>query len=329
MSQPTTLAQKTIRLQNIRTQQQLILQEIARLAQNSVLELDQSQTVLKSLTQTVTQIEQLCAQQQLVPANLPGPSRQSYTWMKFLLDKHHLLLHVQATRQVQQLVAVLLSSAINPSNKSVHVSYKVDVEFVNMAALYKYKSNSNRKLLQIHEGFIAASDLVLAAVVQAAVLGKNSATSRVIKSFSLSEEFSEVLLEMELIVESITETLRGQAYDLNAIFETINCEYFANQMPLPRLSWNQVSTRRKFGHYDPVRDRIVISRTLDHQRVPQYVVEFVMYHELLHKHHGEKWAKSHLMFHTPEFRASERKFKQYEQAQQWLGKLTSKFNQTQ
>lgn len=330
LSKPsTTHAQKTIRLQNIRTQQQVILQEIARLAQNSALEPHQSQKVLNIITQNVTRIEQLCAQHQLAPANLPGPSRQSYAWMKFLLDEHYLLLHVQAQARVQHLVAeVLLSNATTRLKKSTHVSSEnVNVEFINMAGLYKYKSNSNRTLMQIHEGFIAASDPVLVAIVETAMLGKSSATSRVIRSFSLSEEFSEVILEMELMVESIAETPRGQAYDLNAIFETVNREYFASQMPKPRLSWNQVSTQRKFGHYDPARDRIVISRTLDNQRVPRYVVEFVMYHELLHLHHGEKWGKSRLMFHTPEFRASERKFKRYEQAQQWLGKLASRFKE--
>lgn len=236
MSQTSTSqVQKTIRLQNVRTQQQTILQEIARLAQDSVLDSHQSQKVLKVLSQTVTRIEQLCTQQQLVPANLPGPSRQSYAWMKFLLNEHHLLLHVQATRQVQQLaVSELLSSATAPFRKSVYVSSEnLNVEFINMAGLYKYKSNSNCTLLQIHEGFIAASDPVFAAIVQTTVLGKSSVTSRVIRSFSLSEEFSEVLVEMELMVESIAESPLGQAYDLNAIFETVNRDYFASRMPKP------------------------------------------------------------------------------------------------
>jgi len=329
LSEPSpTHPEKTIRLQNIRTQQQVILQEIAQSAQNSALLTHQSQKALKLLAQTVTRIEQLCTQHQLVPANLPAPSRQSYAWMKFWLDEPHLLLHIQAQARVQHLAAVLLSNTTTLSKQSNDISYNnLDVEFINMAGLYKYKSNSNRRLLQIHEGFIAASDSVLVAIVQTIILGKSSDTSRVIRSFSLSEEFSEVLLEMELLVESIAEISRGQAYDLNVIFETVNCEYFASQMLKPRLTWNQVSTRRKFGHYDPVRDRIVISRTLDNFRVPRYVVEFVIYHELLHKHHGEKWGKSRLMFHTPEFRTSERKFKRYEQAQQWLGKLASRFKE--
>jgi hypothetical protein len=46
-----------------------------------------------------------------------------------------------------------------------------------------------------------------------------------------------------------------------------------------------------------------------------------MYHELLHKQHGGKWINGRLFVHTPEFRQDERKFKHYQQVQQWLGKL--------
>ncbi|MBV9389693.1 MAG: M48 family metallopeptidase, partial [Chroococcidiopsidaceae cyanobacterium CP_BM_ER_R8_30] len=76
----------------------------------------------------------------------------------------------------------------------------------------------------------------------------------------------------------------------------------------------------KLGHYEPARDRAVLSLSLDDQRVPEFVIEFVMYHELLHKQHREKWLNNRLFVHTPEFRQDERKFKQYEQAEQWLKK---------
>ena len=75
---------------------------------------------------------------------------------------------------------------------------------------------------------------------------------------------------------------------------------------------------RKLGHYEPLRDRIVMSRTLDSSHVPQMVVELVLYHELLHKHHGAKLLNGKRMVHTPEFRRSERQFRHYQEAQQWL-----------
>ncbi len=61
-----------------------------------------------------------------------------------------------------------------------------------------------------------------------------------------------------------------------------------------------------------------MSRTLDNPQIPQIVVELVLYHELLHKHHGLKWINGKCMAHTPEFRRNERKFKYYQEAQQWL-----------
>jgi hypothetical protein len=141
---------------------------------------------LKLLAQTVTRIEQLCTQHQLVPANLPAPSRQSYAWMKFLLDEPHLLLHIQAQARVQHLAAVLLSNTTTLSKQSNDISYNnLDVEFINMAGLYKYKSNSNRRLLQIHEGFIAASDLVLVAIVQTIILGKAQIQAESLEAFSI------------------------------------------------------------------------------------------------------------------------------------------------
>lgn len=315
---------KTIRLSNIRNQQQLILQKVTQLAQNSAAEPRESQKLLHVLSQTITQVEQVCTQQQLSPASLTASSRQIYAWMKFLLDEHHLRAHLQATQQVQQLVAeVLVANSVAPVRKPISTdSKKIGIELLNMARLYRYKSNTSGTLLQIHEGFIAADDQVLTAVVQVALLGKSPATSQIIRTFSLSEEFSEVLLEMELVVECITETPQGQAHDLNDIFAVVNRKYFASQMPQPRLTWNQVLTRRKFGHYDPARDRVVISRTLDNRKVPQYVVEFIMYHELLHKQYGHQWGKSQLLVHTPEFRQDERKFKQYEQASAMVGKTS-------
>ena len=161
LNQPTTpQAHRTIRLQNIRTQQQVILHSIAQLAQNSAQKPAQSQKILKLLTQTVSRIEQLCDQQQLIPANLPGQSRQSYAWMKFLGDEHRLLLHIQAQERVQQLAAESLLVLPTTHDK------QLDVEFINMAGLYKYRSNANSTLLQIHEGFIVASDAVLAAIIR-------------------------------------------------------------------------------------------------------------------------------------------------------------------
>ena len=66
-------------------------------------------------------------------------------------------------------------------------------------------------------------------------------------------------------------------------------------------------TRCLFGHYEFVGDSIVVSSVLDDEDVPAFVVDFIMFHELLHKKHGLRWRAGRAMAHTPAFRQDERR----------------------
>jgi hypothetical protein len=106
------------------------------------------------------------------------------------------------------------------------------------------------------------------------------------------------------------------------LFEKINRQYFNNSLSKPRLSWSQSLTRRKFGHYEPHRDRVVISLSLDNHNTPAFVPEFILYHELLHKYCGEKWVNGQRRVHTPEFKQLEQQFEFYQSAEAWLQKFS-------
>ncbi|HEX9928031.1 MAG TPA: SprT-like domain-containing protein [Pyrinomonadaceae bacterium] len=119
----------------------------------------------------------------------------------------------------------------------------------------------------------------------------------------------------------ITTSPRGQAYDLEEIFRRVNQTYFQNRIKQPVLSWSQTKTRRVFGHQDAVHDTIIISRTLDDARVPQFVVEFVLYHELLHVVHPMRVVNGKRRIHSAAFRRDERRFARFEEAEKWLERL--------
>jgi len=196
---------------------------------------------------------------------------------------------------------------------------KITVIITNYNGLYKYKKNHLGNIeLQLSEGFIQADEKILQAVITMTLLGKNSQDKQLIRNFGLTEKYSNVTLELDLIADLDAEIPQGNYYDLERLFHPINQDYFAGKMSKPRLTWNKTLTHRKLGHYEPLRDRVVISRTLDNSQVPQIAVELVLYHELLHKYHGMKWVNGKCMVHTPEFRRSEKKFKHYQEAQQWL-----------
>jgi predicted metal-dependent hydrolase len=55
--------------------------------------------------------------------------------------------------------------------------------------------------------------------------------------------------------------------------------------------------------------------------VPQYVVEYIVYHEMLHLKHPVKLRGSRRCVHPPEFQAEEKLFGQFEQAKQFLRRM--------
>ncbi len=179
---------------------------------------------------------------------------------------------------------------------------------------------------------------MLQALVKSILCGKSQDSTRLIRSFAGSEEYSSVLLMLDLIAEVISENPQGKFYNLDNLFDKLNHEYFAGTLVKPRLAWSKINTYRKFGHYEPARDRVVMSLTLDDANIPdrvvmsltlddanipEFVTKFVLFHELLHKYHGTKWVNGRRMVHTPEFRADESQFKLYAEAQGWLQKLAS------
>ncbi len=112
----------------------------------------------------------------------------------------------------------------------------------------------------------------------------------------------------------------GDIYDLNELFEDVNTKFFGGAIKKPVLSWSQKKTWRVLGHHDATQDTIVISRSLDTPDTPRFIVEYVMFHEMLHIAHPTKHVNGRRYNHTPEFRRDERKFPHYRAAENWIEK---------
>ena len=312
----TTQKEKTIRLNNIKNQQRIVSQKVAQLVANYETAITQTKDISNTLERAVTAIEEICAANGGTPANLTNSSRSIYAWMKFLTDRRFLELHLETSYRAQQIALEIWRSHFQSSVNLI-------VELSNIGGVYKSRKQENTVTVIINEGFINASDEILKAAIQDALLGKTQENSKLIRDFASSEEYSEILLEIDLIAEAIAENPIGKCYNLKQVFERVNSEYFGGAIALTRLNWSQIHTYRKFGHYEPAKDRVVISLTLDDRRIPEFVTEFVLYHELLHKYHGATWVNGRRMVHTPEFRRDERKFKLYNEASEWIEQLAS------
>jgi len=114
---------------------------------------------------------------------------------------------------------------------------------------------------------------------------------------------------------------RGRFYDLEAVFEELNTRFFHGLMARPRLSWSPTKTRRILGHYDPAHNAIIISRIFDHPGIPRYVLEYIVYHEMLHLKHPVKLRGSRRCVHSAEFQAEEKLFPRVAEANAFLKRL--------
>jgi hypothetical protein len=113
----------------------------------------------------------------------------------------------------------------------------------------------------------------------------------------------------------------GRHVNLEDSFDRLNREYFGGGLNKPRITWSVRGSRRTLGRYDATHHCIFISRIFDTPNIPGFVVDYVMYHEMLHVKHQSCIRDCRILVHTPEFRADEKDFSDYQKARLWLKKI--------
>ncbi len=111
---------------------------------------------------------------------------------------------------------------------------------------------------------------------------------------------------------------QGETHDLRRLFDRLNEQYFGGELQVRALGWSLQGSRRRLGHWDPAHQAIVLDRRLDLPAVPEYVVAYVLYHEMLHAHLGEEETGGLFFVHHPRFRAAERRYPDYRRARQFI-----------
>lgn len=116
----------------------------------------------------------------------------------------------------------------------------------------------------------------------------------------------------------IITSAKGDVYDLEEIFNQLNQTYFKDTVEKPTLSWSARETYRILGHHDATHQTIIISKSLDDVKVPAFVVDYVVFHEMLHIFHPTTLRDGRRYNHTPQFRRDEKKFAYFNEAEDWI-----------
>jgi hypothetical protein len=114
---------------------------------------------------------------------------------------------------------------------------------------------------------------------------------------------------------------KGETYDLEEVFESLNRRFFFGLMGRPLLTWSNHMAKRSLGHYDPAHNTIVVSRVFDRKTTPRCAVEYLVYHEMLHLKHPVTVKAGRRCVHSRAFQADERLFPELEEAKAYLKRL--------
>jgi hypothetical protein len=116
-------------------------------------------------------------------------------------------------------------------------------------------------------------------------------------------------------------TAKGENYDLDEVFESVNARFFHGLLGRPLLTWSEHLAKRSLGHYDAAHNTIMVSKVFDRKATPRYAVEYLMYHEMLHLKHPVKVRAGRRCVHSQAFKAEENLFPELEQAKEYLKRL--------
>jgi len=179
--------------------------------------------------------------------------------------------------------------------------------------------------LRIHRSFTQAPEDVLQAV--AAFVESKRGSDRAREALAVIREHFSIHR-----VSSRSRRLRlqpeGVALDLRELRDDLNERYFEGRLAV-EITWGSAGGAQRcrgrktsslqLGSYS-YEDRLIrIHRVLDDPGVPRFVVEAVVYHELLHADMPPEVRGGKRFFHTPEFRRRERLYRNLGRAERWIG----------
>src|SRR5258706_12517134 len=207
----------------------------------------------------------------------------------------------------------------------------IEVKFYPYAGLHHtIRVRAGRVYVRLSDLFQAAPPEVmraLAFLLVARLLSRKApaAQERIYRSYAFSPK---VLRASELARRQrgrkVIASAQGKVYDLEQIFGCANPLYFHGQVPTPALTWSKRRARSILGHHDAAHETITISKTLDSKDVPEWFVEYIVFHEMLHIKHPARIINGRRYYHSPAFRAEEQSFPRYQHAQEWLDHVVRK-----
>lgn len=323
---PRLGAAPPLKVRNLLRTREHVQAELARMAGPSVEaslpltgEPPRIPALLAQIQSAAAQVEEMARQAHSHVARLALPSRQAYEWIKFLSDPENLQSHLNALR-----CAHVALKDIEGQKRYAGGPFRLTLEFYHTASEWSVRRKGTNVHATFSEGFIGADSTVVQALVRMAFHARRKTYRQTVHTYASGDEFAETLQAIELPTAELDPDVRGRHYDLREVFDRVNHTYFDGRLTPPRLTWNKSLTYWLMGHYQYATDTVMVSISLDSSEIPEYVIDHVMHHELLHRILGVQVVNGRRYAHTPGFRTAERSFRDFERADAFLNQWSAK-----
>ncbi len=191
----------------------------------------------------------------------------------------------------------------------------------NRSTMISYRNAGGGVAVRVHHMFLAAPEPVVQAICDYIGGGQRDSAELVIDQFVRQNSNSIRTEEFNLVSSRLDP--RGLVWNLQEIYAELNRLYFQDTIRA-RIGWSRYprNSRKKrrtirMGVYDHLSKTIRIHPSLDRREVPQFFVEYIVFHEMLHQAIPSKQLGNRRLHHSAEFRAREATFIHYAQAITW------------
>jgi predicted SprT family Zn-dependent metalloprotease len=203
----------------------------------------------------------------------------------------------------KKLLSVAIEGAYPNQNLYYDLSLKYSSKFKDYNANIKMNRRTSEIIISLSRSWESVSDDIKVGLIQ----------ELIIKLFKNKYPHYENTLNMELYstfmknIHIAAPKVKSDSKLLDS-YDRVNLVYFNGLMDSPNLIWGTESYR-KLGCYHYGSDTISISTVL--KDADQNLLDYVIYHELLHKKHKFHSKDGRSYHHTTAFRNDEKKFKNF------------------
>lgn len=131
------------------------------------------------------------------------------------------------------------------------------------------------------------------------------------------------ILDYSHMVDRTKLYTHGNVYNLKRMYDELNQEYYKGKLDLAITwfgkPWARPRSRVTFGLYHDSLRLIKINKLLDSPSFPDYLVAYVIFHEMVHYVcPAYTDSKGHHHIHSKEFKAEEARFSHFALSQRWI-----------